>query len=66
MLPIIGAQLLIIVIIGVQLKARPEPSLSLMCLSDSENLLAIAFFPVSNNPIVFTHFLPEMSRFLFA
>lgn len=57
---------ILLVLPRVQLKARPEPSLSLMCLSDSENFLAIAFFPVSNNPFVFTHFLPEMSCFLFA
>lgn len=57
---------ILLVLPAVQLKARLESLLSLLCLSDSENFPAIAFFPVSNNPFVFAHFLPEMSCFLFA
>lgn len=57
---------ILLVLPAVQLKARLESLLSLLCLSDSENFPAIAFFPVSNNPFVFTHFLPEMSCSLFA
>lgn len=56
----------LLVLQTVQLKTRPEPSLSLMWLSDRKNFLVTAFFPVSNNPFVFTHFLPEMNCFLFA
>lgn len=47
---------------GVQLKTGPEPSLSLIVKTS----LQLPFFPVSNNPFVFTHSLPEMSCFLFA
>lgn len=57
---------ILLVLPTVQLKTSPEPSLSLLCLSDSKNFPAIAFFPESNNPFVFTHFLPEMNCFLFA
>lgn len=41
----------LLVLQTVQLKTRPEPSLSLMWLSESKNFLATAFFPVSNNPL---------------
>lgn len=52
-------------VIGVT-KSSAKNQTGVIAISDSENFLAIAFFPVSNNPFVFTHFLPEMSRFPFA